>query len=113
MPRTTTMLTRTMGALTAAGVLAGGLVLTAPSAGADTPGCAAKWEYAKVTTGMHKWKVHQIFDTTGWFEDGFAGGYTRGYSACDGHHVAYVSYEVDTNDVARVIEKRWTSGTNA
>ena len=116
MPRTPTShmtsLVRVSGALAATGMVVGGLVLAAPPAGADTPGCAATWEFAKVTTGMHKWKVHQIFDTAGWFDDGFAGGYTRGYQSCDGHHIAYVSYEVGTDNVARVIEKRWVAAAN-
>ncbi|MEP9382496.1 hypothetical protein [Nocardioides sp. KR10-350] len=109
-----TALVRLAGGLLAAGVPVSGLVLTSPAVEADTPGCAAIWEYKKVTIGMHKWKVHKIFDTAGWFEDGFAGGYTRGYKSCDGDHVAYVSYEVDKQDVATVIEKRWVAtGTNA
>ena len=47
-------------------------------------------------TTTHKHAVGQarlmIFDTRGWFADGGAGGYSRGYLTSDHQHVAYIEY---------------------
>ena len=90
-----------------------GVVVLAPPAQADTPGCVTKTEFRAVKKGDKKMRVHRIFDTRGEFADGFAGGYTRWYPSCravasgGSDAGAYVSYQWLKDGTFRVVEKRW------
>ena len=91
-------------------ITTGTLVATATPASADTPRCVTHQEYRRVHVGMKKARVHRLFDISGQFADGAAGGYTRFYASCQSVHSgggdsgAYVTYDGLT---ARVLEKRF------
>ena len=68
--------------------------MSGTGASADTPGCVSRGEYAKVTEGMKKAKVHGIFDTKGG-RVGIStdGSYEmRSYPACTQYGVVHVGY---------------------
>ena len=58
-----------------------GVVNQSP-AQADTPGCVTKREFLNTPRGTPIRRVHRIYDTHGWFIDGGAGGFARGYRFC-------------------------------
>jgi hypothetical protein len=94
---TKTQLLRSLAAVGAGLALAaGGVIVTAGPASADTPGCVTKSEYRKVHKGMTKKRVHRIFDNRG-HRQAFAqsGGHTaeiRGYRTCSPFSAIAVSY---------------------
>ena len=106
MPRSlTTSTALALGAI----VMVGSTVSASPAAAHDgsATSCVTQHEWRHVQAGMTKARAHAIFDTTGRFVDGFAGGYTRRYRPCawnGGTDVRlYVSYNGFTR---RVVEKR-------
>lgn len=79
----------------AASLLAGvvssfGVVATAPSASADTPGCVTVREYRSVYDGMPLRRVDYIFDTFGELVSQGGGYMRREYRPCAGDR--YYSY---------------------
>lgn len=76
------MVRRFVVALVIAVVVSANGVISQSSVRADTQGCVTKREFrqAQRDTGIRR--VHRIFDTRGWFIDGGAGGFVRGYKFC-------------------------------
>ena len=62
-------------------------------------------------TQMMKAPVHDLFDINGYFADGFAGGFTRGYRYCRSEVVrkVFVSYS-PRRGAYRVVEKQMGRG---
>jgi hypothetical protein len=62
---------------------------------------------------MTKRQVHRIYDTSGYFADGGAGGYARAYQRCvdsspKGMYCeTSVEYAVNARGIARVAAKTW------
>lgn len=79
----------------------------AAPASAHDHNCMSRTEYRKISKGMTKARVHRIVDTRGFFADGHAGGYTRGYLRCsrvDGDATVYITYSA-MRTAHRVAEK--------
>lgn len=78
----------------------------APAAAAADHGCVTRAELRRVTEGMPKAHVHDLFDTRGRFADGGAGGYARAYHSCGSAEVS-VEFEVTDSGVHRATWKTW------
>jgi hypothetical protein len=86
---------KTLAFLAVAVMASVGMVGIAAPASAHDHNCMSRTEYRKITKGMTKARVHRIVDTRGFFSDGHAGGYTRGYLRCsrvDGDATVYITY---------------------
>jgi hypothetical protein len=78
------MLQGLISALATAVIVCAGPVILASPGHADTPGCVTKAEFQQAPKGMRIIRVHAIFDTSGRFLDGGAGGFARRYRFCEG-----------------------------
>jgi hypothetical protein len=78
---------------------------------AASRGCVTRAEFRRVKHGMKKSRVHRIFDTSGRFADGGAGGYSRVYSSCDFRHAAFVEYGARRGPDRATGWKRWTGAS--
>lgn len=80
---------------------------TAPAASAvDTTNCVTKAEFRQAKKPMTKKRVHRIFDFSGHFVDGGAGGYVRGYRACAPRHKVFVTFNAAPGRPHRLASKR-------
>lgn len=82
------------------------LMLTASPAEAGTPGCVGDGEFRSIERGMTMARVHEIFETNGWFFSRQGDVITRQYNACPNSEVnnRYVLYR-ERADGKRVIDK--------
>ena len=72
-----------------------------PAAGADTPRCVSRHEYARIAPGMSMTKVHNIFDTEGASTHLGAPNKLRYYDTCSGRGAVQVVF----NQQDRVMSK--------
>jgi len=88
-------------------VLFGSMVSATPAVAHDggATSCVTQHEWRHVQAGMRKARVHAIFDTTGRFVDGFAGGYARRYRPCAWNRGTDVSLYVPYNGFTRRVSR--------